>query len=55
MLEGLKSTLTIEINALWEKLECDNDRVKRFLSECERGSNTCSEDGAANALAFMDP
>jgi len=53
-LERLKSTLTIEINALWGKLECGNDRVKRFLSECERGSDTCSEDGVANALAFMD-
>jgi len=53
-LERVKGGLTIEINALWGRLECGNERVKRFLSECERGSDTCSEDGVANALAFMD-
>ena len=29
-------------------------RVKDFLSECEKGSETCSPQGVANALAFME-
>lgn len=53
-LERYKSTSSLEINTLWGRMECGNDRVRRFLSECERGSDTCSEEGAANALAFMD-
>lgn len=53
-LEQYRSSSSLEINTIWGRIECSNERIRRFLNECEKGSETCSEEGLANALAFMD-
>jgi hypothetical protein len=50
----LQFTKTGEPNAIWALLKCNDERVKNFLAECEKGSDICSEEGLANALAFME-
>jgi hypothetical protein len=39
-LERHRSTSTLEINSLWGRMECGNDRVRRFLSECDSQAHT---------------
>ena len=36
------------------RLDCNNNQVRDFLKACEEGSDVCSDQGADNALAFMD-
>ncbi|HNN96726.1 MAG TPA: hypothetical protein PKI03_30865 [Pseudomonadota bacterium] len=50
----LRDTVNQGFQALYGRLDCSDQRVKDFLSECEKGSETCSPQGVANALAFME-
>lgn len=42
-----------ETRQLWARLNCTNQQVSEFISDCERGEVGCSEESLANALSFM--
>lgn len=43
-----------ELRRVSSRVECENDKIRDFIKQCEEGSEVCSEEGMANALAFMD-
>ena len=50
----VKQQCEYQTRQISSRIECNNDRVRDFLKACEEGSDVCSSDGVANALAFMD-
>jgi hypothetical protein len=40
--------------SVFSRLDCSDQRIKEFLSECEKGNETCSPQAVGNAMAFME-
>jgi hypothetical protein len=50
----LRDYVTQNFQGLYGRLDCSDQKIREFLSECEKGSETCSPQAVANALSFMD-
>lgn len=50
----LEEQIDFETRRIWGKIYCDSEQVRDFIKACENSdSATCTEQGLAQALAFM--